>query len=680
MVRAQVLFSFGLLVIGGLLAGCGHSGIPGAPATASKQAELGPSRYSAPLPAGAEATSAATTDATLAAEAAPATTSPGMPHAEEGRGPGQGGDKFASIVENEFLATRDAPLSTFSIDVDTASYSKTRSFLLDHHQLPPADAVRIEELINYFDYDYANPADEHPFAVHLETAECPWKPEHRLVRVGIQGKRLVGGRPVTNLVFLIDVSGSMDEPNRLPLVQRSLAMLVRQLGENDRVAIVVYAGAAGLVLPPTIGSEQSTILAAIDNLRAGGSTNGGQGIHLAYATAKRHFVKHGVNRVLLCTDGDFNVGVTSTGELVRLATAEAKAGIYLSVLGYGTGNQNDALLEELSNKANGNYAFIDSEAEARKVLVEQMQGTLVTIAKDVKLQVEFNPATVAAYRLIGYENRRLADRDFNDDTKDAGDIGAGHSVTALYELVPAGIDSPLGKPAVDPLKYQAAEERGRKTDDRGQETAVASDELLTLKLRYQPPSGGASTLMTFPLQDSGGRFASASSDMQFAAAVATFGMLLRHSQFKGNASYAAVLETAVAARGEDQHGLRSEFLKLVEAAQRLAGERVGAIPAGWQLSRRPIAHATFSPAIETYRPVLRSLATTWTDPKSQWKSSLPLTEVFLLGILAGVAAAVGALAIGVRMAAWRTAIATSDCRDKWERSGGKLMAPLPAGK
>jgi Ca-activated chloride channel family protein len=345
---------------------------------------------------------------------------------EEGRGPGQGGDKYASIVENEFLATRDTPLSTFSIDVDTASYAKTRSYLLEHHQLPPPDAVRIEELINYFDYAYAGPTDEHPFAVHLETSECPWAPKHRLVRVGIQGKRLNGERPVSNLVFLIDVSGSMNEPNRLPLVQRSLALLVRQLGENDRVAIVVYAGAAGLVLPPTSGTEQQTILAALENLRAGGSTNGGQGIHLAYATAKQNFIKHGTNRVLLCTDGDFNVGVTSTGELVRLATEQAKAGIYLSILGYGYGNHNDAMLEELSNKANGNYAFIDSDAEARKVLVEQMQGTLVTIAKDVKLQVEFNPATVAAYRLIGYENRRLADRDFNDDTKDAGDIGAGH--------------------------------------------------------------------------------------------------------------------------------------------------------------------------------------------------------------------------------------------------------------
>jgi Ca-activated chloride channel family protein len=322
-------------------------------------------------------------------------------------------------------------------------------------------------------------------------------------------------------------------------------MLVRQLGENDRVAIVVYAGAAGLVLHPTSGTEQSTILAALENLRAGGSTNGGQGIRLAYATAQQNFVKHGANRVILCTDGDFNVGVTSTGELVRLAAEQAQAGIFLSILGYGSGNHNDALLEELSNKANGNYAFIDSEAEARKVLALQMQGTLVTIAKDVKLQVEFNPATVAAYRLVGYENRRLADRDFNDDTKDAGDIGAGHAVTALYELVPAGIESPLARAAVDPLKYQEPGSRGNALrgaaeGDARLADAAHSGELLTLKLRYQPPAGGPSTLLTFPLTDSGQRFASASADLQFASAVGTFGMLLRGSKHKGNASYAAV--------------------------------------------------------------------------------------------------------------------------------------------
>jgi Ca-activated chloride channel family protein len=578
---------------------------------------------------------------------------------EMGRGPGDGGDKYAHVEENEFLTVKDSPLSTFSIDVDTASYAKTRAYLLEHHRLPPADAVRIEELINYFDYGYAGPTDEHPFAVHLETAECPWQPQHRLVRVGIQGKRVDNERPVSNLVFLIDVSGSMNQPNRLPLVQRSLSMLVRELGENDQVSIVVYAGAAGLVLPPTSGADQGQILAAIENLRAGGSTNGGQGIHLAYATARQNFIKHGTNRVLLCTDGDFNVGVTSTGELVRLAAEQAKEGIYLSILGYGFGNHNDAMLEELSNKANGNYAFIDSDAEARKVLVEQMQGTLVTIAKDVKIQVEFNPATVAAYRLIGYENRRLADRDFNDDTKDAGDIGAEHSVTALYELVPAGVDSALARPGVDPLKYQ-------RTEDRGQETAASgrreppdgvAAELLTLKLRYQPPAGGKSTLMAYPLTDGGQRFASASGDLQFAASVASFGMLLRGSKFKGEASYAAVLELAAASRGDDKHGLRGEFLELVKAAQRLSGEPIGATPSF------PVGQPiVVTPRVVTPQPIaLRcgtepSLTGMYTARLRNWWSGLGSAETFAVGIGAGVAASFLALAAGAWVIRWQTSV------------------------
>jgi len=695
MVRAHLVVAGGLIAFMGLLAGCGESGVAPADAraTASKPADdLGASRYAtSPAPAASAVpapTAAAPAPAAseLSLESAPVVTrleesGRDRPRVDEGRGPGEGGDKYASIVENEFLATRDTPLSTFSIDVDTASYSKTRSYLLDHHQLPPADAVRIEELVNYFDYDYAGPTDEHPFAVHLETAECPWQPQHRLVRVGIQGKRLTGERPVSNLVFLIDVSGSMNEPNKLPLVQRSLSMLVRQLGENDRVAIVVYAGAAGLVLPPTSGTEQSTILAAIENLRAGGSTNGGQGIHLAYATAKQNFIKHGTNRVLLCTDGDFNVGVTSTGELVRLATEQAKGGIYLSILGFGFGNHNDAMLEELSNKANGNYAFIDSDSEARKVLVEQMQGTLVTIAKDVKLQVEFNPATVAAYRLIGYENRRLADRDFNDDTKDAGDIGVGHSVTALYELVPAGVDSPLAKAAVDPLKYQEPGARGQEPGAAGQiadarlTEAAKTGELLTLKLRYQPPAGGQSTLMTFPLTDSGSRFTSASGDMQFATAVASFGMLLRNSKFKGNASYAAVLETASAARGEDKHGLRAEFLTLVQAAQRLTGEPVGMTPHWLPTGRAVVIGA---PRVGQQPVVIRYVAQ---PPQTQhyashlqnWWSSLPVEQVFLLGIFAGVAVAIGALAVGVRLARWQARLA-SEPAVSCKTAAGKLVA------
>ena len=547
------------------------AGAAPASATSAPESDLGTARYARETMA----------RETMANEPMPtgAAVVPAIQAPQEGTGAGLGGDKYAYLEESGFISVKDSPLSTFSIDVDTASYSKTRAYLLEHHALPPPDAVRIEELINYFDYQYAEPTDEHPFAVHLETAECPWQPAHRLVRFGIQGKRIENERPVSNLVFLIDVSGSMSPANRLPLVQRGLSMLVRELGKNDRVAILVYAGAAGQVLPPTSGSEQATILRAIENLRAGGSTNGGQGIQLAYSLALQNFVKGGVNRVLLCTDGDFNVGTTSPGDLVRLAEEKAEAGVFLSVLGFGFGNHNDALLEQIANKADGNYAFIDSDQEARKVLVEQMQGTLVTIAKDVKLQVEFNPATVAAYRLIGYENRRLADRDFNDDTKDAGDIGAGHSVTALYEIVPPGSASAAARPEVDGLKYQESGGRGQETE------AARSGELLTLKLRYQPPEGGTSTLLTYPLVDSEARFSAASADLQFAAAVASFGMLLRNSQHKGNASYAAVLETAAAARGDDQRGLRGEFLELVRSAQRLAGENVGAVPAVWQ---RPI--------------------------------------------------------------------------------------------
>jgi len=600
MVRVSWFSLVGLPLAAFFVSGCGGDGSPSAasaPAKAQRLPDLGDRRYAvAPLDAPLAMPPAPAESSSVAMVAEPRSA---LPH--EGAGPGLSGDKFALIEEDGFVAVKDSPRSTFSIDVDTASYAKTRAYLLEHHALPPPDAVRIEELINYFDYAYAGPTDEHPFAVHIETTECPWRPSHRLVRFGIQSRRMERERPASNLVFLIDVSGSMDAPNKLPLVQRSLSMLVRQLGENDRVAIVVYAGAAGLVLPPTSGSDQPTILAAIEKLRAGGSTNGGHGIHLAYQIAHDNFVQGRVNRVLLCTDGDFNVGTTSTGDLVRLAQEQAQSGVYLSILGFGFGNHNDALLEQLSNKANGNYAFIDGDREAHKVLVEQIQGTLVTIAKDVKLQVELNPAQVAAYRLIGYENRRLADRDFNDDTKDAGDIGTGHSVTALYEIVPAGVASELGKPEVDPLKYQGA--RGLESGIGNREAQPVdpqiAGELLTLKLRYQPPAGGASTLLTFPVKDGGAKFGSASPDLQFAAAVASFGMLLRSSKYKGDASYAAVLETASATRGEDKHGLRREFLDLVRAAQRLSGEKAGIAPAIW---RRSIGHAARRDVLHGFRP------------------------------------------------------------------------------
>src|SRR5262245_592796 len=461
MVRALVAIVLMIMVV--IVSGCEPGRHASSPATArvEAQADLGADRYerAVTLSDSLAAAPALAPAATATDEGAPLASLPGHHEPQRGVGPQLGGDKYALLEESGFSSVKDAPLSTFSIDVDTASYAKTRAYLLEHHALPPPDSVRIEELINYFEYSYAEPTNGHPFAVHIETAECPWQTGHRLVRFGIQGKRIDRERVASNLVFLIDVSGSMDAPNKLPLVQRGLSSLVRQLGENDRVAIVVYAGAAGLVLPPTNGTQQATILAAMERLRAGGSTNGGQGIQLAYQIARENFISGGVNRVLLCTDGDFNVGTTSTGELVRLAQQQAKSGVFLTVLGFGFGNHNDAMLEQLSDKANGNYMFIDSDREAHKVLVEQMQGTLVTIAKDVKLQVEFNPAQVAAYRLIGYENRRLEDRDFNDDTKDAGDIGAGHSVTALYEIMPAGVESDLARSEVDPLKDQGTGDR-----------------------------------------------------------------------------------------------------------------------------------------------------------------------------------------------------------------------------
>lgn len=512
----------------------------------------------------------------------------------EGLGPGQGGDKFSYIPENDFLKVKDTPLSTFSIDVDTASYSKVRSYLKQHHSLPPADAIRLEEMINYFDYAYEGPKDNHPFGVHIESAACPWAEKHRLVRFGIQGKKLENQRPASNLVFLLDVSGSMDHPQKLPLVIYGMKLLANQLGENDKVSIVVYAGAAGLVLPPTSGEDKTRIIGALEGLYAGGSTNGGQGIHLAYSLAQENFIKGGVNRVILCSDGDFNVGTTSTGDLVRLAIEKSKSGVFLSVLGFGIGNHNDEMLEQIANKANGNYGFIDSQAEARKVLVEQLSGTLVTIAKDVKIQVEFNPAQVASYRLLGYENRKLADRDFNDDKKDAGEIGAGHSITVLYEIVPPGAEPEQAE--VDPLKYQKAK-GGEVAEKGGEHKTEFADELLTLKMRYQPPAGGASTLMTFPVKDNQQKFGQASKDFQFAASVASFGMLLRNSQHKGATSYAAVLETATAARGDDKFGYRAEFLELVKAAQDISGNRQSSIPADWRTGRDPRSLAWNRPSL-----------------------------------------------------------------------------------
>jgi len=464
---------------------------------------------------------------------------------------------YDHIQENVFHSAKDEPLSTFSIDVDTASYANVRRFLAQQHQLPPKDAVRIEELLNYFSYDYTPPTSKHPFAVHVESATAPWDQTRRLVRIGIKAKEVDhGDRQPANLVFLLDVSGSMAQPNKLPLLKRGMKMLVEQLDRRDRVAIVVYAGASGLVLPSTSASQKTQILDALERLQAGGSTNGGAGIQLAYDIATRHFVRGGVNRVILATDGDFNVGTTNRGDLVRLIEEKRKSDVFLSVLGFGMGNYKDATLEELARHGNGNYAYIDSPLEARKVLVEEMGSTLVTVAKDVKIQVEFNPEKVQAYRLIGYENRMLEARDFNDDRKDAGEIGAGHTVTALYEIVAP--DQPIDLPAIDPLKYRASDP-----------VASASSEMLTVKLRYKQPTGKRSTKLEIPFEDGGRTISDASIDLRFAAAVAGFGMLLRDSDFRGDLTYADILTLARSGLGSDVGSYRAEFLRLVEVARTL---------------------------------------------------------------------------------------------------------------
>jgi Ca-activated chloride channel family protein len=467
-------------------------------------------------------------------------------------------EEYGRFQENPFLKAVDNPLSTFSIDVDRASYSNVRRYLTAG-QRPPRDAVRIEELINYFSYDYPDPRGADPFSVTTEVAACPWNAKNRLLLVGLQARRMkTADLPPSNLVFLIDVSGSMEMPNKLPLVKDSLGLLVNQLRAQDRVAIVVYAGNAGLVLPSTPGSNKGAILSAIQALEAGGSTAGGSGIKLAYGIAKENFIDGGNNRVILATDGDFNVGASSDGELEQLIEQKRKDRIFLTVLGFGMGNLKDSKMELLADKGNGNYAYIDDLSEARKTLVHEMGGTLFTVAKDVKLQIEFNPAKVLAYRLIGYENRLLRKEDFHDDTKDAGELGAGHSVTALYELVPPDGDQALAQ--VDPLKYQT--------------TAVApaaksSPELLTLKLRYKAPDSDTSKLMTETVADQTGPFATATDNLRFAASVAELGMLLRNSPHKGTASFGQVREIAQKALGRDFEGYRHDFLSMISMAERV---------------------------------------------------------------------------------------------------------------
>lgn len=470
-------------------------------------------------------------------------------------------EDYDRITENPFLKVNDNPLSTFSIDVDAASYSNIRRFI-NMKELPPAGAVRIEEMINYFKYDYNAPAGDEPFAVYTEMSECSWNSKHRLVMVGLQGKKIeTENLPPSNLVFLIDVSGSMQDYNKLPLVKESMKLLIDQLREQDKVSIVAYAGNAGLVLAATSGAEKNKIEAAIDRLEAGGSTAGGQGIQLAYKIAKENFAKGGNNRVILCTDGDFNVGVSSDDALERLIENERSSGVFLTVLGYGMGNYKDNKMQKLADKGNGNHAYIDGLAEAKKVLVSEFGGTLFTIARDVKLQVEFNPAKVQGYRLIGYENRLMAKEDFNDDKKDAGDLGSGHTVTALYEIIPVGIKSSWLK-EVDDLRYQK-----NKTKIS---SAAKAEEIMNIQLRYKQPDGVTSKLIQHPVTDNHVSLENSSNNFRFASAVAEFGLLLRKSAFKNNASFTHVISQARKAKGEDKEGYRKDFIKLVADAGKLA--------------------------------------------------------------------------------------------------------------
>ncbi|QQS30844.1 MAG: VWA domain-containing protein [Sphingobacteriales bacterium] len=466
-------------------------------------------------------------------------------------------EDYNYLPENDFNNVVESPLSTFSIDVDRASYSNIRRYL-NEGIMPPADAVRIEEMINYFTYSYPQPNGNDPFSMKIEIGECPWNSGNYLALVGIQGKKIdMTDLPPNRLTFLIDVSGSMEQVNKIVLLKQAFSLLVEQLRPQDMVAMVVYAGAAGVVLEPTPGNQKEVILSALDQLKAGGSTAGGEGIQLAYKIAKQQFKTGSNNRVILATDGDFNVGASSDGELTRIIEENRKSGVYLTTLGFGMGNYKDSKLELLADKGNGNYAYIDNIAEARKVLVTELGATLLTIAKDVKIQVEFNPARIAKYRLIGYENRILAARDFNDDTKDAGELGAGHTVTALYELTPTKSNEPVTA-EVDPLKYQQAEIKP---------SALNSNELMTVKLRYKPPQQDQSLLIERSVNTTGvGQY---SDNFTFAASVASFGMLLRQSKYAGTASYDSVLEMAKQGQGSDSEGYRKEFIELVLKAKAL---------------------------------------------------------------------------------------------------------------
>jgi Ca-activated chloride channel homolog len=521
-----------LAVIIGSLAACGNPG--------SQQA----TKEAAPVPASAPQNLAAKDSAkkvTESIEAAPEVV------------PETGGETYKGVADNQFYAAQADPLSTFSIDVDTASYSNVRRFI-NGGELPPKDAVRIEEMVNYFPYNYPQPTGNKPFSINTEVADAPWNPQHKLVQIGLQGKKIgMEQLPPNNLVFLLDVSGSMNEPNKLPLLKSSLKLLINELRPQDKVAIVVYAGNAGLVLPSTSAKEKSKIIAALDKLESGGSTAGGQGIIQAYKVARDNFIKNGNNRVVLGTDGDFNVGVSSDDELVKLIEKERGTGVFLSVLGFGMGNFKDSKMEQLANKGNGNYAYLDSLAEAKKVLVKEFGGTLAAIAKDVKVQVEFNPKLVQGYRLIGYENRVLANSDFKNDQKDAGELGAGHAVTALYEVIPVGVKTDF---------------KFAQTNATDKATKLAADVVGQVNLRYKAPQANESQLLSSSIDQQ--NKAGISENLKFAAAVASYGMTLRNSPFKGNSSYNSVLELANQAKGTDLDGYRAEFIRLVESSKKIA--------------------------------------------------------------------------------------------------------------
>jgi Ca-activated chloride channel family protein len=493
------------------------------------------------------------------AKAQPVTTeSYGMKQDADNRA-GFNTEEYSKIDENRFKDAGENPLSTFSIDVDTASYTNVRRFI-NSNSMPHKDAVRIEEMINYFSYDYPDPKGSVPFSIITEVSSCPWNESHKLVHIGLQGKRLnYDDLKPCNLVFLVDSSGSMSSANKLPLLKKSLKLLLEELDDRDKIAVVAYAGSAGLVLPATPASQKNEILAALERLQAGGSTAGGAGIELAYKVAKENLIKNGNNRVILCTDGDFNVGVSSTGHLVRLIEEKRKDDIYLTICGFGMGNYKDSRMEDISNAGNGNYFYIDSIREAKKVFVKEMRANLFTIAKDVKIQVEFNPVKVKAYRLVGYENRVMANEDFNDDKKDAGELGAGHTVTALYEVMPVGSAGEVKKAGV--LKYQ---------ETRIKPSAEDSAEIMTVKLRYKPPKEDTSKLIEMVVTNPGNTLDRTSDNFRFSASVAGFGMLLRGSEFKGNLTYNTVLEMAKASRGQDTEGYRAEFIRLVETCSLLS--------------------------------------------------------------------------------------------------------------